>query len=90
MKEGVPPKRLRSLDIHGSNHFSMQNTFTPSFVMTYGGPYYATTYVPLLIYELAFDFFDFGMAAAALIITYLLLLMLIAGVLNIVRGWLDA
>ncbi|MCA9992144.1 MAG: sugar ABC transporter permease [Ardenticatenaceae bacterium] len=69
---------------------SMQNTFTPSFVMTYGGPYYATTYVPLLIYELAFDFFDFGMAAAALIITYLLLLMLIAGVLNIVRGWLDA
>jgi multiple sugar transport system permease protein len=65
---------------------SMQNTFTPSFVMTYGGPYYATTYVPLLIYEIAFDFFDFGMAAAALVATYVVLLMLIGGVLNIVSG----
>jgi multiple sugar transport system permease protein len=66
---------------------AMQNTFTPSFVMTYGGPYYATTYVPLLIYELAFDFFDFGMAAAALVATYIILLLIIGGVLNIVSGW---
>lgn len=65
---------------------SMQNTFTPSFVMTYGGPYYATTYVPLLIYELAFDFFDFGMAAAALVVTYVVLLLLIIGVFNVVSG----
>jgi multiple sugar transport system permease protein len=66
---------------------SLQATFTPTFTMTYGGPYYATTYVPLLIYELAFDFFDFGMAAAALIVMYVVLVMLIAGVLNIVSGW---
>ena len=66
---------------------SMQSTFTPAFVMTYGGPYYATTYVPLLIYELAFDFFDFGMAAAALVATYVVLLLIIGGVLNIVSGW---
>ncbi len=45
---------------------SIQNTFTPTFILTYGGPYYATTLVPLLIYELAFDFFDFGLAAAVL------------------------
>lgn len=68
---------------------AMQSTFTPAFVMTYGGPNYATTYAPLLIYELAFDFFDFGMAAAALIVIYLVLVMLIAGVLNIVSGWGD-
>jgi multiple sugar transport system permease protein len=66
---------------------SLQATFTPTFTMTYGGPYYSTTYIPLLIYELAFDFFDFGMAAAALIMTYIVLVMLIAGVLNIVSGW---
>ncbi len=66
---------------------SMQNTFTPSFVMTYGGPYYATTYAPLLIYELAFDFLDFGMAAAALLVTYVIILMIIAGVMNIISGW---
>jgi multiple sugar transport system permease protein len=66
---------------------SMQNTFTPSFVMTYGGPYYATTYAPLLIYELAFDFLDFGMAAAALLVTYVIILMIIGGVMNIISSW---
>ena len=64
---------------------SLQNTFTPSFILTYGGPYYATTFVPLLIYEIAFDFFDFGLAAAALVVTYLFLLLIIAGMLNMVR-----
>jgi len=63
---------------------SLQNTFTPSFVMTYGGPYYATTFVPLLIYELAFDFFDLGLAAALLIIMYILILLLVIGILNLV------
>ncbi len=63
---------------------SMQNTFTPSFVLTYGGPYYATTFVPLLIYELAFDYFDFGMAAALLLLVYLVIAMLIAGIMNLI------
>lgn len=63
---------------------SLQNTFTPSFVMTYGGPYYATTFVPLLLYEIAFDFFDFGMAAALLILTYLMIGLVIIGILNLV------
>ena len=66
---------------------SLENTFTLSFAMTYGGPYYATTYAPLLIYELAFDFFDFGMAAAALVVTYIVMLMIIFGVFNIVSAW---
>jgi multiple sugar transport system permease protein len=63
---------------------SLQNTFTPSFVMTYGGPYYATSFIPLLVYELAFDLFDFGMAAALLIIMYLLILLLVFGILNLI------
>lgn len=49
---------------------SLQNTFTPSFIVTYGGPYYATTFIPLLIYEIAFDFFDFGLASALLILVF--------------------
>ena len=65
---------------------SLQNTFTPSFVMTYGGPYYATSFIPLLVYELAFDLFDFGMAAALLIIMYLLILLLVFGILNLIGG----
>lgn len=63
---------------------SLQNTFIPSFVMTYGGPYYATTYIPLLLYELAFDFFDFGMAAALLVVSYLVTGMLVLGIINLV------
>ena len=66
---------------------SLQATFTPAFVMTYGGPYYATTFAPLLIYELAFDFFDFGLASAAMIVLYLLLALVMAGILNLIDGF---
>ena len=51
---------------------SIQGTFTPSFVMTYGGPYYATTFVPLLIYEISFDFQDLGLATALLFLTFMI------------------
>lgn len=63
---------------------SLQNTFTPSFIMTYGGPYYATTFAPLLIYELAFDFFDLGLAAALLVTTYVLIGLIVTGMVNLV------
>lgn len=63
---------------------SLQNTFTPSFVMTYGGPYYATTFIPLLLYELAFDLFDFGAAAAMMVVMYILTGLLVIGIINLV------
>lgn len=63
---------------------SLQNTFTPSFVMTYGGPYYATTFVPLMLFELAFDLFDFGVAAAMTVVLYLLTSLLVVGIVNLV------
>jgi multiple sugar transport system permease protein len=63
---------------------SLQNSFTPSFVLTYGGPYYATTFAPLLIYELAFDYFDFGLAAALLLLIYLLMAGLVFAILHLV------
>jgi multiple sugar transport system permease protein len=63
---------------------SLQNTFTPSFVMTYGGPYYATTFVPLLLFELAFDLFDFGAAAAMMVVLYILTTLLVIGIVNLV------
>ncbi|MBK6328306.1 MAG: sugar ABC transporter permease [Chloroflexi bacterium] len=63
---------------------SLQNTFTPSFIITYGGPYYATTFAPLLIYELAFDYMRLGLAAALLLLTYVLLGLIVLGILNAV------
>jgi multiple sugar transport system permease protein len=63
---------------------SLQSTFTPSFVLTYGGPDYATTFAPLLIYEIAFDFFDFGLASSLLLVVYVLLAGLVLTVLHVV------
>ena len=65
---------------------SMQNTFTPSFLLAYGGPYYATTFLPLLIYELSFDFMDLGLASAVLVVAYLWILLLVFGIRNLVEG----
>jgi len=70
---------------------SVESTFTPSFVMTYGGPDYATTFAPLLVYELAFDFFDFGLAAAFMLSFFVLMVLLIISIIAIVglRGVTD-
>jgi multiple sugar transport system permease protein len=65
---------------------AVQNTFTPSFILTYGGPYYATTFLPLLIYEISFDFADWGLASAVLVVTYGWLLLLIWGARNLIEG----
>jgi multiple sugar transport system permease protein len=64
---------------------SLQNTFTPSYVITYGGPYYATTFLPLLIYELAFDYFDFGLAAAVMVLVYVCMIFLVMGIIKLVQ-----
>ena len=69
---------------------ALQNTFAPTFIMTYGGPHYATTLVPLLVYEIAFDMFDFGLAAAVLVVLYILIALLIYGVFGLVGGQRDA
>ena len=50
---------------------SFQLTFTPSFVMTGGDPYYATLFVPLLTYEEAFDRFRFGPGSALMLLVSL-------------------
>jgi multiple sugar transport system permease protein len=50
---------------------SAQSTFTPALLMTGGGPYYATLFVPLLMYETAFDRFRFGQGAAMTLVVLL-------------------
>lgn len=65
---------------------AVQNTFAPSFILTYGGPYYATTFLPLLIYEISFDFADLGLASAVLLVTYVWILLLIGGVRTLIEG----
>ncbi len=65
---------------------SLQATFTPTYLLTYGGPYYATMLFPLLIYELSFDYVDYGLASALLVMLYALMALLIAAILRLARA----
>jgi multiple sugar transport system permease protein len=50
------------------------NAFTLPLIMTGGGPLRATEVIGLYIYKIAFDRFDFGMAAAASLLLFLIIL----------------
>lgn len=64
-----------------------QNTFTAPYLMTGGGPYYATLFMPLLIYEEAFDRFRFGLGSAMMIVMFLSIGLLLYLVFVTMRGW---
>jgi multiple sugar transport system permease protein len=42
---------------------AFQTTFTPAYIMTGGGPYYATLFLPVLVFEEAFDRLRFGVGS---------------------------
>ena len=60
-----------------------QYTFAPSYLMTGGDPYFSTLFLPLLIYEEAFDRFRYGLGAAAMVLMFLGIAMLV-GLLYVV------
>jgi multiple sugar transport system permease protein len=66
---------------------SVQSTFTPALVMTGGGPYYATLFVPLLMYETAFDRLRFGHGAAMTLIVFGVVGALILLTYRAAGGW---
>jgi multiple sugar transport system permease protein len=66
---------------------TFQYTFTPSFVMTGGDPYYATLFLPLLIFEEAFDRFRFGTGSAMMLIMFLTTLILLLVLFRLFKGW---
>ncbi len=64
-----------------------QSTFTAAYLMTGGGPYYSTLFMPLLIYEEAFDRFRFGLGSAMMIVMFLAIALLLYLVFLTLRGW---
>jgi multiple sugar transport system permease protein len=68
---------------------SLQSTFAPALLMTGGGPYYATYFVPLLIYEEAFDGLRFGQGMAAALLLVLATTVLVGLVFWLFEGWGD-
>ena len=47
---------------------SFQSSFTAAYLMTGGDPYYSTLFLPLLVYEEAFDRMRFGQGSAMMLI----------------------
>jgi multiple sugar transport system permease protein len=66
---------------------SFQNTFTPAYVMTRGGPYYSTFYTSLFVYETAFDGLRFGQASAVMLLVFLITIMLVLSIYFMFEGW---
>lgn len=65
----------------------LQESFTLTWLLTGGGPYYATFTLPQFIYEAAFDRLDFGVASAVLWALYAVTGLLLALVYAIARQW---
>lgn len=65
----------------------LQESFTLTWLLTGGGPYYATFTLPQFIYEAAFDRLDFGVASAALWALYAVTGLLLGLVYAIARQW---
>ncbi len=61
---------------------TFQSTFIPAYVMTRGGPYYSTLFLPLLSFEEAFDRLRIGPGSVMMLLIFLVtlsLLLLLAG-----------
>lgn len=66
---------------------TLQNTFTPAYVMTGGDPYYATLFLPLLVYEEAFDGLRFGQSSVMMLALLLVCVGLVTLLYLLFEGW---
>jgi multiple sugar transport system permease protein len=67
---------------------AFQATFVPALVVTDGGPPpYATTYVPLFVYQTAFEYLRYGYAAAATLTMFVLTAVIVYVQWLIIRRW---
>lgn len=66
---------------------ALQVNFVPAFLVTEGGPAYATTFLPLYVYEAAFRYFRFGYAAAVSVVMFAMTAAILAVQYAIYRRW---
>ncbi|WP_205520207.1 carbohydrate ABC transporter permease [Pyxidicoccus caerfyrddinensis] len=66
---------------------SLQTTFVPALVITQGGPRYATTFLPLYIYENGFEYLRIGYASAMTWVMFLVTAAMVAAQLWVLREW---
>ena len=68
---------------------AFQTTFTPAYIMTGGGPYYATLFLPVLAFEEAFDRLRFGIGSVMVLLMVLFTLALLILLFVIFQEWGD-
>ena len=66
---------------------ALQVNFVPAFLVTDGGPAYATTFLPLYVYEQGFRYFRFGYAAAVGVVMFASTAAILALQYLIYRRW---
>jgi multiple sugar transport system permease protein len=66
---------------------ALQVNFVPAFLVTEGGPGYATTFLPLYVYEAGFRYFRFGYAAAVGVVMFAMTAAILALQYLIYRRW---
>ena len=65
----------------------LQVSFVPAYIMTDGRPAHATLYLPLYIYDQAFEFGGFGYAALLSVVLLLITLVLVAAQGLLAKRW---
>lgn len=65
----------------------LQESFTTIWLMTQGGPYYATYTLAQFVYEQGFDLLHFGTASAALWVLYLLTGVIVVVLYVVAQQW---
>lgn len=66
---------------------TFQESFVASFLITGGGPYYATYTLPYFVYEQSFELLSFGSGSAALWVMYGLTGVIVIAIYLIARQW---
>jgi multiple sugar transport system permease protein len=66
---------------------AFQSTFTPAYLMTGGGPYYTTLFLPVLAFEEAFDRLRFGVGSVIVLLMIICTLGLLALLFMIFQEW---
>lgn len=69
---------------------ALQVNFVPAFLVTEGGPAYATTFLPLYVYEQGFRYFRFGYAAAVGVVMFAFTAAILAVQYWVYRRWREA
>jgi multiple sugar transport system permease protein len=67
--------------------FSLQATFVPALVLTEGGPDRATTFLPLLVYQSAFEDLRYGYAASMTLTMFAITALIVYLQYRVIRRW---